>query len=108
MFNKLKESNLLYKKYKKYKYILFYELDAFVFRDELDYWCKKGFDYIGAPWNGTHCYYDTPINGVGNGGFSLRNIKSAIKLLEKLRMKEVLSNIVTTIGKDCYLNCLPL
>ncbi|MFR6542216.1 MAG: DUF5672 family protein [Butyricimonas virosa] len=25
-------------------------IDAFVFRDELTYWCTLNYDYIGAPW----------------------------------------------------------
>ena len=77
MFEKLKVNHFLYKKYIKYHYILFYELDAFVFRDELEYWCNLGYDYIGAPWFGV--FGDSiknKFNGVGNGGFSLRKTKS--------------------------------
>lgn len=92
MFNKLKISSFLYKKYEKYQFILFYELDAWVFRNDLQNWCKRGFDYIGAPWTGTHLYKDKPIVGVGNGGFSLRNVKSSIKLLKKLQTVEILEN----------------
>ncbi len=50
MFNRFKLKPQLYYKYKGYKYILFYEPDAWVFRDELEQWCSKDYDYIGAPW----------------------------------------------------------
>src|SRR5690348_1774790 len=36
--------------FSRHNYILVYQLDSLVFRDELDYWCSQGYDYIGAPW----------------------------------------------------------
>jgi hypothetical protein len=83
MFNRLKVIPLLYKKFSHYKYILFYELDAWVFRDELLYWCAKNYDYIGAPWleGWKNAKPDAPIIGIGNGGFSLRKVKSHLKAL---------------------------
>lgn len=82
-FNKLKVRPLLYQKYQKYEFILFYELDAFVFRDDLKHWCAQGYDYIGAPWfdNWTEATVESPAIGVGNGGFSLRNVDKALKAL---------------------------
>ncbi|NJL77188.1 MAG: hypothetical protein HC892_21410 [Saprospiraceae bacterium] len=47
-FNRLKINPLLYKTFQQYNYILFYEPDAFVFKDELLEWCNKGFSYVGA------------------------------------------------------------
>jgi hypothetical protein len=82
-FNRLKIMPFLYKKFQVYEYLLFYELDAFVFRDELDLWMAKGYDYIGAPWKKgwvSSDEYSTFI-GVGNGGFSLRKVKSHLKVL---------------------------
>lgn len=79
-FNRLKIEPFLYRRYQLFEYILYYELDAFVFRDELKDWCKKGLDFIGAPWieqrNG-----QLEIVGVGNGGFSLRKVESHLKAL---------------------------
>ncbi len=49
-YNKLMLSREFYLRFKNYEYILIYQLDAYVFRDELDYWCGQGYDYIGAPW----------------------------------------------------------
>lgn len=82
-YNKLKLSTYFYDLFPGYKYLLTYELDAFIFKDNLNYWCSKGYDYIGAPWFEG---WDDPgrenpgdkLVKVGNSGFSLRRI-SAIK-----------------------------
>ncbi|KLT66629.1 DUF5672 family protein [Pedobacter sp. BMA] len=102
-YNKLMLSKSFYKRFIDFKYILTYQLDAFVFKDELTYWCNKGYDYIGAPY----LYVDLntyPIKvltkyrrlldylhswnipfyryrHLGNGGLSLRNINSTLRLL---------------------------
>src|ERR1700744_845352 len=102
-YNKLMLSKEFYYRFIEYKFVLIYQLDAFVFRDELEYWCKKEYDYIGAPY----AYVDLdnyPIKflskyrallqrfqkflpgfyvfkQVGNGGLSLRNVKKALFLL---------------------------
>lgn len=62
-------------------YILIYQLDCLVFSDQLAAWCAQDFDYIGAPWFDD---YLTPGKNrwtVGNGGFSLRKVSSALKVL---------------------------
>lgn len=85
-----------YEAFLDWDYILIYQTDAFVFRNELQAWCDKGYDYIGAPWlfkdwHRTYVYLE--LSGiksaylkwrkgiterkiargkVGNGGFSLR------------------------------------
>lgn len=73
-----------YKEFLEYKYMLIYQLDAWVFRDELQEWCSKGFDYIGAPWfEGYDCAGKNSsfLAKSGNGGFSLRNIENFYKTL---------------------------
>ena len=70
-----------YESFQDYRYILIYHLDSLVFADQLEYWCDQGWDYIGAPW--LPCD-DTPWvreARVGNGGFTLMNVQSAIKVL---------------------------
>ena len=93
-YNDLMKDIHLYKRFIHYRYILIYQLDAFVFRDELSYWCQQNYDYIGAPWfdgfkeKTEHTHPWT----VGNGGFSLRKISFFIKVLswkypvKKIRM----------------------
>lgn len=87
-YNKLKLSQFFYKLFDDYQFLLTYELDAFVFKDELLFWCDKGYDYIGSPW---FKGYDNPTDkflGVGNSGFSLRNIKSMQKAISKVYIHE--------------------
>ena len=86
-FDGIKGYNLLmldkkfYKRFAKYEYLLIYQLDAWVFRDELDEWCEKGFDYIGAPWIEKNIQGELELAGVGNGGFSLRRVEHFIDVL---------------------------
>src|SRR5687767_8481944 len=49
-YNRLKISRFFYRIFDSYDYLLTYELDAFVFKDELNHWCQQGYDYMGAPW----------------------------------------------------------
>jgi hypothetical protein len=79
-YNRLKILPWLYRRYAEFEFMLTYELDAFVFRDELLEWCNQGWDYIGAPWfEGYHLATpDAPLLGVGNSGFSLRRIQAMI------------------------------
>ncbi len=68
-----------------YEYILIYQLDCLVFSDQLLEWCKKGYDYIGAPWYKkviTAEGWSLKADCVGNGGFSLRKVKSHLNVLE--------------------------
>jgi len=48
-YNKLMLSKAFYARFSNYEYILIYQLDAFVFRDELKYWCEFNYDYVAAP-----------------------------------------------------------
>ncbi|RYY33155.1 MAG: hypothetical protein EOP46_17220 [Sphingobacteriaceae bacterium] len=83
-YNKLKMSRYFYNLFQQYQYLLTYELDAFVFSDELEHWCNKGYDYIGAPWFDNAPPAEAKIIGVGNSGFSLRNIKTMEQNLKKV------------------------
>ncbi len=101
-YNRLMLDKRFYQRFAEYEYMLVYQLDAWVFRDELDYWCDKGYDYIGAPWiekdsNGQ----PVGLGGVGNGGFSLRRVqhfidvlsyKGAVKSGKQLQMKRSFKN----------------
>jgi hypothetical protein len=85
-YNDLLLSEYFYKTFSEFKYILIYQPDAYVFRDELMEWCKEGYDYIGAPWledkDGK-----IKLNGVGNGGFSLRNIEMFLYIFSKCEIQ---------------------
>lgn len=89
-YNELLISSFFYERFDAYEFMLIYQLDAYVFRDELDNWCKKGYDYIGAPWFDLDCNGRKFLHNVGNGGFSLRKIQSSLRLLKSLRYKDIL------------------
>jgi hypothetical protein len=81
-YNRFKISSWLYRRFHKFDFILTYELDAFVFRDELLDWCREGWDYIGAPWfeGWQEATLGAPFIGVGNSGFSLRRTKPCLQI----------------------------
>ncbi len=72
-YNKLMLSFGFYNRFRTYDYILIVQLDAYVFKDELNYWCDKDYDYIGAPCEGLRPG-GKEAAVVGNGGFSLRRV----------------------------------
>jgi len=86
-YNKLLLSREFYERFSEYKYMLIYQLDAYVFSDELMYWCSTDYDYIGAPWfenfGLTHKVSD--LVAVGNGGFSLRKISSYLSVFDYMK-----------------------
>lgn len=76
-YNRLMVCPDFYRHFANYEYMLIYQLDSYAFRDELEYWCGKGFDYIGAPW-----FVDGHLaRHSGNGGFSLRRTEAFLSLL---------------------------
>ena len=81
-YSKLLLNSAFYQRFEEYKYILIYQLDAFVFYDKLDYFCSLNYDYIGAPMLMPWLYEILPTsqNVVGNGGFSLRKVSSCIQV----------------------------
>lgn len=85
-YSKLLTTESFYQKFLNYEYILIYQFDALVFSDQLMYWCNQGYDYIGAPlYNsliGKLSYQKGSPTSGGNGGFSLRKVKSFIRTIE--------------------------
>lgn len=114
-YNSLMLSSEFYQKFQMYDYMLLYQLDAFVFSDQLLYWCNQDLDYIGAAWVGqkrgfrsgikyakqvkeyinslkNQQNYDKNLRldflafkNVGNGGFSLRKIATFLSLTQKYK-----------------------
>ena len=99
-YNQLMVSPVFYQEFSTFRYLLIYQLDAFVFSDQLRSWCAKDYDYIGAPWVNVKWINKKEINKklplftkvpflfkqlkrkdglVGNGGFSLRKVSSHLK-----------------------------
>jgi hypothetical protein len=87
-YNCLLLTRTFYQAFSHYDYILIYQLDCLVFCSNLKYWCGIGYDYIGAPWFGGFADRyspQSPLWAVGNGGFSLRNISSFLKVFDSER-----------------------
>ncbi|MEI8140653.1 MAG: DUF5672 family protein [bacterium] len=99
-YNRLMLSPEFYARFLDFRHILIHQLDAFVFKDELNIWCEHNFDYIGAPWLGVKFptkestyaglpewswrrrFPDQPRHYVvGNGGFSLRRVETMHRIL---------------------------
>lgn len=86
-YNRLCLNPDFYRRFLDYQYMLIYQLDAWVFKDELELWCDKGYDYIGAPWfkkDGEEYTYDF-VEDVGNGGLSLRKVAFCYKVLRRFK-----------------------
>lgn len=88
-YSKLLVSDDFYRSFQSFEYILIYQLDAWVFADELKLWTNRGYDYIGAPWLKAPPVRKSQFpmlsvsgflkNKVGNGGFSLRKVRTHVK-----------------------------
>ena len=81
-YNLLMTDVSFYRRFSDYEYMLIYQLDAWVFSDQLAEWCAKGYDYVGAPWFEAHKTHEEgyPLWCCGNGGFSLRRISKFIEV----------------------------
>jgi hypothetical protein len=89
-YNKLKLSLFFYDLFKDFDFLLTYELDAFIFSDDLESWCKKDYDYIGAPWfSGFEKPDSDKLVAVGNSGFSLRKISAMRRIISAIDFEEL-------------------
>lgn len=106
-YNRLLLSRFFYERFFDYEYILICQLDAFIFKNELENWVAKKYDFIGAPWTEkeSDLLLSTLLVGklrwmrgaikinkiifgkkdfsIGNGGLSLRNVKKSILALRR-------------------------
>lgn len=85
-YNRLLLSVEFFQRFEQYSHMLICQTDVWVFRDELAQWMEKPYDYIGSPIRGKDGNW-IPMGG--NGGFSLRNIQSALKVLQT---RKIMSN----------------
>lgn len=112
-YNRLMLSVGFYKAFDKYQYMLVYQTDCYVFRDELMDWANKGYDYIGGVWFDD--YHGSPKLGAkiwhpGNGGFSLRKINTISKILssssyplKSLKQLSLENKTNLALNKEIYL-----
>ncbi len=94
-YNRLMISPDFYRRFERYEYMLVHQLDAYVFSDQLDDWCRSGYDYLGAPSveaaafdalqaadSGEFARALSSGRVVLNGGLSLRRIPSIRRFLK--------------------------
>jgi hypothetical protein len=100
-YNRMLKSREFYLRFEKDDYILVYQTDAFVFKDELIDWCEKGFDYIGAPWFTRYGSHEkgNALYKVGNGGVSLRRVRAFLERFDKKMPLSVFPFYVKQIRK---------
>ncbi|HEY5757474.1 MAG TPA: DUF5672 family protein [Steroidobacter sp.] len=102
-YNQLMLSTQFYSRFAAYEYLLICQTDVFVFEDKLEYWCGRGYDYIGAPWIGSprnafnklmfgltnllrrRKRSEEQLFKVGNGGFSLRKVAMMQRIVAEQR-----------------------
>jgi hypothetical protein len=96
-YSRLLLSRLFYETFCEKDFLLISQPDVYVFRDDLNLWLQKPYDYIGAPWpRGFSININigrfANISGgtvlttfVGNGGFSLRKITKCLGMLDQDR-----------------------
>lgn len=75
-YNCLMLNSNFYSRFARFEYMLLYQLDAYVFRDELETWCRRGYDYVGPPLFTPGHFGTLEWSTVGNGGLSLRKISA--------------------------------
>ena len=105
-YNKLMLDCAFYERFKANKYILIYQLDCYLFDNNIEDFLSLNLDYIGAPWPVKTVYrsflkvypLDMRMGGilrtllgksvtVGNGGLSLRKVESFIRVLKKMKWR---------------------
>ncbi len=99
-YNRLMLSADFYRRFQDVDYILVCQLDAYIFEDQLEQWCRCGYDYVGAPWT-VPMHFRLPLlkqwrqwfhskcrtekdYKVGNGGLSLRKVASHLRVTQQL------------------------
>lgn len=84
-YNRLMLSPTFYEQFAHYEYVLIHQVDALVWRDELADWCRRGYDYVGAPihFRRPDGSMSPEVWGVGNGGLSLRRTEYCLHLLQR-------------------------
>lgn len=89
-YSRLLLSEEFYERFADFEWLLICQLDVWVFRDELEYWCSCNIDFLGAPIPARHdpgIKRDSDLYVSGNGGFSLRKISATLDVLRAGNVK---------------------
>ena len=89
-YNGLLTSAWFYEQFIDFTHMLVCQLDCLIFKNELLHWCLKDWDYIGSPMLNCNGDPDNDAHWVtGNGGLSLRKIRSFLRTLKTFSPKAV-------------------
>lgn len=131
-YNRMMLSAEFYNIFADTEYILICHVDAWIFRDELTYWCERGYDCVAAPWV-RRGFYNYPLikqymsmrrliskgmgavsrqiiyDKVGNGGLSLRRVEpfSAACVKYKKEIEIFLSVRYHLYNEDVFFALVP-
>lgn len=85
-YNRMKTNVAFYRMFEGYAFMMTYELDAYIFSDDIAAHHGFEYDFIGAPiFEGyMEATPDAPFLHMLNSGFSIRNISACIKALQQL------------------------
>lgn len=126
-YNRMMLSESFYRRFEAWDYILICHTDAWIFRDEVADWAARGYDCVAAPWLRRKVYTYPLVSTVfrikewwerrqgrrsrsllydkvGNGGLSLRRVKSCIEVCrrEHARIGEYLSSRHHLCNEDVF------
>lgn len=85
----------LWENFINWSHVLVYQCDALILRKIEDIYFK--YDYIGSPWSVNRLKHLA-----GNGGFSLRNVKSMIRVCGRFRNKNINEFTCPNIHEDGF------
>ncbi len=87
-YNSLLKSETFFRRFLDSEYILICQHDAVVLRDEVEEWVQKGYAFVGAPMFKGYSEPHRPLKLLKtlNGGFSLRHVQSALRVLQSTKI----------------------
>lgn len=130
-YNEMTMSQQFYDLFADCEYILICHTDAWIFRDELEKWCRKNYDLVGAPWPTRPRYHHFPFkqylklkktfsprdkilhqdmfDHIGNGGLCLRKVSAFSKACAKYKEEITLFNSRTDVlyNEDLFWALVP-
>lgn len=87
-YSRLLTSEDFYRSFSQYSHICICQLDVLSIRDELDYWMAQPWDFVGAPiFSGYGKTDSRRFLTTLNGGFSLRNVDSALRVIRSVKFR---------------------
>lgn len=104
-YSRLLLTDAFYRAFTEWEYMLLYQLDALALADDLEAWCARGYDYVGAPWIARRP--DGLRWVTGNSGFGLRRVEAALRVLTSRRFARAPAVLRTLAHAERRMRLLP-